>query len=59
MAVLGYEKIIVTGEIFEGSASSKKFVPLIRGGLPKESCLLISNRNYLSISAMILILIQV
>lgn len=34
---VGYEKIIVTGEIFEGSASPKKFVPLIRVGQPKES----------------------
>ena len=34
---VGYEKIIVTGEIFEGSTSQKKFVPIIRKGQPKES----------------------
>ena len=34
---VGYEKSIVTGEIFEGSASSTKFVPLIRKGTQAES----------------------
>jgi len=34
---VGYEKGIVTGEIFEGSASPEKFVPLLRKGMPKDS----------------------
>ena len=34
---VGYEKMIVTGEIFEGSASPKKFVPLLRVGGQRES----------------------
>jgi len=34
---VGYEKGIVTGEIFEGAASPKKFVPLLRHGSTEES----------------------
>ncbi|MBI3004439.1 MAG: toll/interleukin-1 receptor domain-containing protein [Ignavibacteriales bacterium] len=34
---VGYEKTIVTGEIFQGIASPKKFVPILRRGGPKES----------------------
>ncbi|MCD4840394.1 MAG: toll/interleukin-1 receptor domain-containing protein [Methanosarcinales archaeon] len=34
---VGYEKSIVTGEIFEEIASEKKFVPLLRKGDPKLS----------------------
>lgn len=34
---VGYEKNIVTGEIFEGAASPKKFVPLLRAGEPTDS----------------------
>ena len=34
---VGYEKNIVTGEIFEGVASPKKFVPLLRKGSTEES----------------------
>ena len=34
---VGYEKSIVTGEIFEGAASPKKFVPLLRKGSPRDS----------------------
>jgi hypothetical protein len=34
---VGYEKAIVTGEIFEGVASPKKFVPLLREGNPRDS----------------------
>lgn len=34
---VGYEKNIVTGEIFNGEASNTKFVPVIRKGTPQES----------------------
>jgi formylglycine-generating enzyme required for sulfatase activity len=34
---VGYEKAIVTGEIFAGEARETKFVPLLRGGDAKES----------------------
>jgi hypothetical protein len=34
---VGYEKSIVTGEIFAASASPKKFVPLIRKGKSEDS----------------------
>ncbi len=34
---VGYEKSIVTGEIFEGTASPKKFVPLLRKGSSSDS----------------------
>ena len=34
---VGYEKHIVTGEIYQGVASPKKFVPLLRRGTPEES----------------------
>ena len=34
---VGYEKNIVTGEIFEGISSSKKFVPILRKGSPIDS----------------------
>lgn len=34
---VGYEKIIVTGEIFEGTKSPKKFIPILRGGKPEDS----------------------
>ncbi|HEY9207358.1 MAG TPA: toll/interleukin-1 receptor domain-containing protein [Candidatus Methanoperedens sp.] len=34
---VGYEKNIVTGEIFEGIASPKKFVPVLRKGSPIDS----------------------
>lgn len=34
---VGYEQAIVTGEIFEGVASPKKFVPLLRRGSQEES----------------------
>jgi hypothetical protein len=34
---LGYEKCIVTGELFSGVASAKKFVPILREGKPTES----------------------
>jgi hypothetical protein len=34
---VGYEKNIVTGEIFEGTSSSKKFVPILRKGSPIDS----------------------
>jgi len=34
---VGYEKIIVTGEIFTGSSIPKKFVPILRKGEPDES----------------------
>lgn len=34
---VGYEKNIVTGEIFEGISSSKKFVPVLRKGSLMES----------------------
>lgn len=34
---VGYEKNIVTGEIFEGISSSKKFVPILRKRSPIDS----------------------
>ncbi len=34
---VGYEKTIVTGEVFMGSASPKKFVPILHSGDPKIS----------------------
>jgi len=34
---VGYEKVIVTGEIFAGEAEETKFVPLLREGDAKES----------------------
>lgn len=34
---VGYEKMIITGEIFEEIASPKKFVPILRSGTPKNS----------------------
>ena len=34
---VGYEKGIVTGEIFADAASPKKFVPLLRKGNPRDS----------------------
>lgn len=34
---VGYEKCIVTGEIFNGVASPKKFIPILREGKRKES----------------------
>ena len=34
---VGYEKNIVTGEIFEGAVSPKKFMPLLRKGSQTES----------------------
>lgn len=34
---VGYEKHIVTGEIYKGAASQKKFVPLLRRGNPDDS----------------------
>jgi hypothetical protein len=34
---VGYEKSIVTGEIFSGSSAPGKFVPLLRSGEAKES----------------------
>ena len=34
---VGYEKIIVTGEIYNSAASPKKFVPILRSGHPRES----------------------
>jgi len=39
---VGYEKIVVTGEIFVGSNSAGKFIPIVRSGAPEEalpSCL--------------------
>jgi len=34
---VGYEKMIVTGEIYQGAVSPRKFVPLLRRGSPEES----------------------
>ncbi len=34
---VGYEKTIVTGEFYEGIASPKKFVPILRKGIPQDS----------------------
>jgi hypothetical protein len=34
---VGYEKMIITGEIFEAIASPKKFVPILRSGNPQNS----------------------
>jgi hypothetical protein len=34
---VGYEKMIVTGEVFSGTASSRKFIPLLREGIPKNA----------------------
>lgn len=34
---VGYEKAIVTGEVFQGTAPDKKFVPLLRVGMPSTS----------------------
>jgi len=34
---VGYEKSVVTGEIFSGSHDARKFVPLLRTGSPQES----------------------
>lgn len=34
---VGYEKHIVTGEIYESATSTRKFVPLLRRGNPEES----------------------
>lgn len=34
---VGYEKTIVTGEIFSGEAKETKFVPVLREGKAKES----------------------
>lgn len=34
---VGYEKMVVTGEIFANSSAPKKFVPIIRLGTPQES----------------------
>lgn len=34
---VGYEKMIVTGEIYGGFASSNKFVPILRKGTTKDS----------------------
>ncbi|MGE5263084.1 MAG: toll/interleukin-1 receptor domain-containing protein [Acidobacteriota bacterium] len=34
---VGFERMIVTGEIFGGEASPKKFVPVLRSGEAKES----------------------
>jgi len=36
---VGYEKNIVTGEIFEDISSSKKFVPILRKRSPIDSLL--------------------
>jgi hypothetical protein len=34
---VGYEKAIVTGEVFQGTASDKKFIPVLRAGNPARS----------------------
>jgi hypothetical protein len=34
---VGYEKIVVTGEIFVGSNSAGKFIPIVRSGAPEEA----------------------
>jgi hypothetical protein len=34
---VGYEKSMVTGEIFEEAASTEKFVPILRKGSNEES----------------------
>lgn len=34
---VGYEKSIVTGEIFENESSDKKFIPILKNGTIKES----------------------
>lgn len=42
---VGYEKTIVTGEIFQEVASEKKFVPLLRGESLNFLCLLTSSQG--------------
>ena len=34
---VGYEKIVVTGEIFSGLPDPRKFVPILRAGVPADS----------------------
>jgi hypothetical protein len=34
---VGYEKTIITGEIFETISSPKKFIPVLRNGTPKDA----------------------
>ncbi len=34
---VGYEKTIVTGEIFHSLSSPRKFIPILRSGTPRES----------------------
>lgn len=48
---VGYEKIIVTGEIYHKLSPQKKYVPIIRNGKPKE-CLpsYLKTRVYLDFS---------
>jgi len=34
---VGYEKTVITGEIFQGIGADKKLIPLLRSGTPKSS----------------------
>ena len=48
---VGYEKSIVTGEIFHGASSPGKFVPILRSGTPQNSLpSYLKNRKYVDFS---------